>query len=127
MTDGKPNGDRRRALGSKGETIAADHLAAEGYRIVDRNWRCPAGEIDLVAEKDGVTVFVEVRSRRETGTFGTPEESVDARKQRRIREVAQMYLYRHKAFDRRTRFDVVAVTFAADGSFGRLNHIQQAF
>jgi putative endonuclease len=111
----------------RGETVAADHLASIGYRIIERNWRCPVGELDLIAEDGGTLVFVEVRSRRDTGSFGTPEESVDARKQKRLRELARMYLYRGRAFDRKTRFDVVAVTFAPDGELLGLRHVKSAF
>lgn len=123
----RPSSDGRRKLGMRGETIAADHLASIGYRMIERNWRCPGGELDLIAEDGGTLVFVEVRSRRDTGSFGTPEESVDARKQKRLRELARMYLYRGRAFDRKTRFDVVAVTFAPDGELVGLRHVKSAF
>jgi len=123
----RPSSDGRRKLGMRGETVAADHLASIGYRIIERNWRCPVGELDLIAEDGGTLVFVEVRSRRDTGSFGTPEESVDARKQKRLRELARMYLYRGRAFDRKTRFDVVAVTFAPDGELLGLRHVKSAF
>lgn len=123
----RPSSDGRRKLGMRGESVAADHLASIGYRIIERNWRCPGGELDLIAEDGGTLVFVEVRSRRDTGSFGTPEESVDARKQKRLRELARMYLYRSRAFDRKTRFDVVAVTFAPDGELLGLRHVKSAF
>ncbi|MDF2657419.1 MAG: YraN family protein [Paenibacillus sp.] len=126
MTGGKM-ADGRRALGRKGEEAAAAYLEAEGYRILERNWRCPSGELDLIAETDGVIVFVEVRSRRDTGTFGTAEESVDARKRNKVRETANFYLYRNRAFDRKTRFDVIAVAFTTGGELLRINHIPYAF
>ena len=70
---------QRRRLGQRGEQLAAERLAAMGYEIVERNYRCKAGEIDLVARQGGGWVFVEVRTRR-GDRFGTPEESVTARK-----------------------------------------------
>lgn len=118
---------RRRRLGAQGERLAAEHLEAEGYRIVAQNWRCRSGELDIVAEQGGVLVFVEVRSRRLTGTFGTPEESVDFRKRKQVRETAQLYLYRHKAFGIKARFDVITVTFSREGAFFGLNHVENAF
>ncbi|GAA3406697.1 YraN family protein [Paenibacillus hodogayensis] len=126
MTAGK-SGHSRIRLGRQGEELAAARLVEEGYRIVERNWRCPSGELDLIAERDGVTVFVEVRSRRATGKFGSPEESVDARKQRKVRETAQYYLYRKKTLEAKVRFDVITVMFTPEGSFCKLNHLENAF
>lgn len=126
MTGGRAAGGRRE-LGLKGEAAAAAYLESEGYRIIERNWRCPSGELDLIAETDGVIVFVEVRSRRDTGTFGTAEESVDARKRNKVRETANFYLYRNRAFDKKTRFDVIAVVFTTGGELFRINHIPHAF
>ncbi|MBD2862735.1 YraN family protein [Paenibacillus oceani] len=126
MTGGRM-ADGRRALGRKGEEAAAAYLEAAGYRILERNWRCPSGELDLITETDGVIVFVEVRSRRDTGTFGTAEESVDARKRNKVRETANVYLYRNRAFDRKTRYDVIAVAFTTGGELHRINHIPYAF
>lgn len=119
--------DTRRRLGLQGERQAAEHLTSQGYTIAASNWRCPSGELDLVAEHDGLLIFIEVRSRRETGTYGTAEESVDARKQKKIRDTAQLYMYRTKSFDKRVRFDVVTVYYSLDGLFLRLNHIKGAF
>lgn len=117
----------RRRLGLLGEAHAADHLTTLGYHILERNWRGLRGELDLIAEEDGVVVFVEVRSRRDTGTFGSPEESVDARKQQKVRDTALYYLYRNRAMERKIRFDVITVLFAPEGAIARLNHLQNAF
>ncbi len=119
--------DRRKELGRQGEQYAREHLSQNGYRIVAQNWRCRTGEIDLVAERDGVLVFVEVRTRRMTGRYGTPQESVDFRKQRQVRETAQMYLYRHRLYDVKVRFDVICVLLSPEGVFSRLDHIHGAF
>ncbi|MEF3304795.1 YraN family protein [Paenibacillus sp. GYB003] len=126
MSDRKRT-DGRVKLGRQGEDAAAEHLLAQGYRIVERNWRCPTGELDLIAEHGGVTVFVEVRSRRDTGTFGSPEESIDARKRKKVRETAHYYLYRNRSANGPSRFDVITVTFTPSGAFLKLNHLINAF
>ncbi|MDF2722833.1 MAG: hypothetical protein K0Q59_2508 [Paenibacillus sp.] len=126
MTSGKFAIDRRQ-LGRMGEQLAARYLQEQGYRIMERNWRCPKGELDMVAAYLETIVFVEVRSRRDTGTFGSAEESVDARKQRRVRELAHYYLYGQRALDQAIRFDVIAILFAADGTCLKLNHLASAF
>lgn len=123
----EPAKDSRKSVGAYGERLAAELLREKGYRIVRSNWRCRTGELDLIAEDGAVLVFVEVRTRRLTGTFGTPEESVNVRKQRQIRETANMYLYACNAFERKLRFDVVAVYLDADGALVRMEHIQEAF
>lgn len=124
---GRKSTDGRRRLGLQGEEFAAEHLISLGYRIVGRNWRCPRGELDLIAEDEEAIVFVEVRSRRDTGTFGSPEESVDARKQKKVRDIAQYYLYLGRALERRVRFDVITVLFTSEGEFTKLNHVKHAF
>ena len=117
----------RAATGRAGEEAAARHLAQAGYRVLERNWRCRAGEIDLIADDAGTLVFVEVRSRTNPTRYGTAIEAVDARKQRKVRAVAAYYLARHASGSRPVRCDVVAVTFRADGSIAELQHIQGAF
>lgn len=113
--------------GRKGEEAAALHLAAQGYEIRHRNWRCRLGELDIVATKDGVLVIVEVRTRRASSRFGTASESVDARKQRQLQGVAQAYMAANGMRERAVRFDVIACTYAdPDGPF-ELDHIAGAF
>lgn len=114
-------------LGKLAERIAADRLAEEGYTIIERNWRCPRGELDVIAEKDGFLVFVEVRSRRATGTFGLPEESVDARKQRQVRETARYYMHRSGQSERNCRFHVVTVLFGKSNEAVEVKLIPDAF
>ncbi|MEP7355990.1 MAG: YraN family protein, partial [Anaerolineales bacterium] len=97
----------RRKLGQRGESLAADWLAALGYEIRARNYRCRSGEIDLVARYDGRWIFVEVRTRR-GGQYGTPEESITLRKQRHLIASAQTYLQEHDALDSDWRIDAVA-------------------
>ena len=115
----------RRRLGQRGEQIAADRLAGLGYEIVERNYRCAAGEIDLVARHDGRWVFVEVRTRR-GDRFGTPEESVTPRKQAHLIASAQHYLQAHDALDSDWRIDAVAVVLSAGGLIKRIDVIENA-
>ncbi|WFR74676.1 YraN family protein [Prescottella defluvii] len=95
-------------MGAMGEELAAELLTASGLRILDRNWRCRHGELDLVAVDGDTVVFVEVKTRSGLG-FGSPAEAVTYAKQRRIRMLAQRWL---SASDRHwpyVRFDVVSV------------------
>jgi len=116
--------DRRKALGALGESLAARELERRGYRVLARNWRCPAGEMDLIAERGGALVFVEVRTRRGRER-GTPEESLTPRKQARLIEVAQAYLEEH-AVDRDWRIDVVAIELSPRGRLLRVDVIENA-
>ena len=115
----------RRRLGQRGEQMAAERLAGLGYEIVERNYRCPAGEIDLVARQGGRWVFVEVRTRR-GGRFGTPEESVTARKRAHIIASAQHYLQAHDALEADWRIDAVAIVLTLSGRVERLDVIENA-
>ncbi|MGN6109470.1 MAG: YraN family protein [Kofleriaceae bacterium] len=97
------------ALGARAEEAAARLLLDRGYRIVERNYRCASGELDLVARDGDVLVFVEVRSRAD-GEHGEAAEMIDRRKQRQVSRVAAHYLAaRCPAFEQ-ARFDVVAIT-----------------
>ncbi|MCE5241767.1 MAG: YraN family protein [Syntrophobacteraceae bacterium] len=110
--------------GREGEEIAADFLSRRGMAVLDRNFRCPLGEIDLVCKDGGRIVFVEVKSRR-SRTCGLPQEAVSPAKQRRLTLVAQWYLKR-KGLDRGpARFDVVAVSWR--GSEPEITWIANAF
>lgn len=116
--------DARKKLGQLGENLAADHLERRGYVIRQRNYRCPVGEMDIVAEDGDCLVFVEVRTRR-SQEYGTPEESITAAKQAKLVEVAQTYLQEH---DRpgAWRIDVVAVELTQGGKLERVTVIQNA-
>ncbi len=117
-------GDTRKKLGQLGETLAADHLERRGYVIRQRNYRCPAGEMDIVAEDGDCLVFVEVRTRRGR-EYGTPEESITAAKQARLVEVAQTYLQEHE-WPGDWRIDVVAIELTPGGRLERVAVIQNA-
>lgn len=120
-------GDRRRLRGAAAEEAAARHLAALGYRVLERNWRCRTGEIDLIARDGSTLVFVEVRSKRTGSRFGTALEAVTPRKIRQVRDVAGVYLTFHPHMDGPVRFDVVAVTLRPDDSVADLRHVKAAF
>lgn len=111
-------------LGRKGEELAANHLQAAGYAIRHRNWRCGHKELDIIAEKDGTLVIVEVKTRRDTD-FGNPEDAVDYWKIRRIVGATDAYLRKH-AIDLPVRFDVITVTLR-DKEEPQLVHIESAF
>jgi putative endonuclease len=112
-------------IGDRGEDLAARHLAGLGYRVVDRNWRWRRGEIDLIAEKAGELVFVEVKARR-SHSFGSPAEAVTRAKQRKLIQAAQAYLLDHGKSDARWRIDVIALDLARDGEVVHLEHFENA-
>ena len=110
MTDRPPNHLRQ---GHDAEQQACDHLQRQGLRLLERNYRSRYGEIDLIMRHDDTLVFVEVRYRVST-RFGSPAETVDARKQAKIRATAEHYLQRHpQSPGVSCRFDVVAMTPAS--------------
>jgi putative endonuclease len=125
MANNAREGFNRRALGRRGEDLAAQALLARGYDIIERNWRCRAGEVDLIAEHQGVRVFVEVRTRRGRA-FGTPEESITPKKCARLIEVAMTYLSERGLDDVDWRIDVVAIEMGRDGQARRVTVIPNA-
>ena len=113
----------RKLLGRTGEDLAAKHLVARGYVILERNYRAPYGEIDLIALDAGTVVFVEVKTRT-TEAYGAPELAVDLRKQERMVKAALGYLKHKKLHQMPCRFDVVAISGAESG---KVELIQNAF
>ncbi|TFE25027.1 YraN family protein [Cohnella luojiensis] len=118
---------RRVATGRAGEDAAAEHLLQLGYIVVERNWRCRSGEIDLVAQDGETLVIVEVRSRTNPTRFGSAVEAITPRKCRQVRELATIYLKHGKAEPHSVRFDVVAVTFQQEGIVAEIKHLKGAF
>lgn len=100
---------QKQSLGKWGEQRAADFLQEHGYAILERNWRCEYGEIDLIAQQEAVLVFVEVKARS-SARFGHPEEAISPAKQQHLYESAQTYLQTHPELDGDWRIDVIAVT-----------------
>lgn len=94
--------------GRKGETIAVTFLKKTGYQIVETNYRCPLGEIDIIARDQDELVFIEVKTRKSTA-LGYPEQAVGVTKQKKMSRLALWYLERNKMHDAKARFDVVAV------------------
>lgn len=117
----------RQHVGKLGEREACSRLADAGYDIRQTNWRCRLGEIDIIAEQDGRMVFVEVRTRRIGGKYGTAAESVDHRKRMKIRAVAAMYLQAFKLADSAIRFDVIAITLDSNDCVLEYKHYEAAF
>jgi putative endonuclease len=117
--------DRRQRLGRRGERLAQTHLEERGYTVLETNYHIPSGEIDLVVEKDGQLVFVEVRTR--TGTaLGSPEESITETKRSRLADCAQEYLEAVGAAGAEWRIDVVALEVDPNGRVLRLDVVQNA-
>ncbi|WP_010269618.1 YraN family protein [Paenibacillus senegalensis] len=117
----------RQLTGRIGEQAAERYLLLNGYEIVDRNWRCKTGEIDLIVSKPGLLIFVEVRSRHQGDSFGTAAESVDERKQRKVRHTAEFYLRRYNRTDSAVRFDLITVELNARNQAVKLDHYRNAF
>lgn len=115
---------RRLALGKNGEDLAVGRLESLGYRVVERNYRCPLGEIDVVAEDADCLVFVEIKTRL-GGSTGEAKEAVTYRKKRQITRAALYYLKARGCMDARARFDVVAVSL--DGAKRRIEVVRDAF
>ncbi len=103
------SGTGTRGKGDLAEQIALNHLQGAGYEIVERNFNCKVGEIDIIAREGGELVFVEVRSKHSSATVH-PSFSVNLAKQKRIAKAAQVYLDRHYQSPPFCRFDVVIVT-----------------
>ena len=118
----QPRGD----TGRRAESIAAAYLEERGFRILARNWRRPEGELDMVADHEGVCVFVEVRSR--TGEeHGHPLETISPRKRAQIARAARLFLDAETVSASAYRFDVVGVVFAVDGGTPTCIHVEDAF
>lgn len=124
--DTEDPGNERAALGRYGEDLAVARLEAAGWQVLDRNWRCREGELDIVAVENGVLVFLEVKTRSGRG-YGAPVEAVDFRKARRIRVLAARWLAEHgPQGGRDLRFDVVSV-LRERGHAPAVEHLRGAF
>ncbi len=113
------------AVAAYGERVATRHLIAEGMQILDRNWRCRTGEIDIVARDVDSLVFCEVKTRRGT-SHGGPVEAVVAAKARRLRRLAAEWLAANDQHAAEIRFDVVGVVPSRSGAAG-VEHVRGAF
>ena len=112
-------------LGRRGEAIAARHLERAGLTIVERNWRCPQGEIDLVARDHGELVFVEVKTRSSVD-YGHPLEAITPRKLARLRRLAGAWCLAHPDQRGHVRIDAVAVIAPRSGAI-EVEHLAGVF
>jgi len=114
-------------VGNLGEDIAANYLTARGYRILERNFRCKGGEVDIIARDPGdkSLVFVEVKARRGL-TYGVPQLAVTTFKQRQISKAALTWLSKNRLLDANARFDVIAILLHTDAAHS-IEQIQNAF
>jgi len=114
----------RKRLGREGEDLAEGFLKKKGYKLVERNYRCKSGEVDLIVLDRRVIVFVEVKTRSDH-SFGSPFEAVEARKQRKMIEAARVFLDERRLHQRDARFDVVGISWPDGKPF--IEHIENAF
>ncbi|MDA3903996.1 MAG: YraN family protein [Desulfuromusa sp.] len=117
--------EARLALGAWGEDQAVVYLRKQGMKILERNFRTPVGEIDIIAKNKSCLAFIEVKTRRGT-TFGTPQEAVGQRKQRQIIRTAQWYLQNNNVGKLQPRFDVVAILCQGDAT-AQITYLINAF
>jgi putative endonuclease len=115
----------RIVLGARGEQQAARYLTRKGYTVLEHSFRTRAGEIDLIAEKDGTIVFIEVKTRL-SARFGLPMESVTSWKRQKIIRTALLYLQKRNLLNRKCRFDVVSIAADSAGK-SEIRHIESAF
>ena len=116
--------DARPELGRRGEDLAVSVFRRLGFEVMERNYRCKHGEIDLIARRGRVLVFCEVKTRR-TDVWGIPAEAVDHRKQSRLRLLAAVWLAERSVDPVEVRFDVVSVIVRPERS--EVTHIPDAF
>ena len=119
MTEERP---ARAVLGARGEALAERFLARLGMSVLDRNWRCREGEIDLVLRDGDEIVVCEVKTRRST-SFGQPVEAITRAKLARLRRLAGCWLAEHEVDARGVRLDVVGLLGQRDGSY-RVTHLR---
>jgi putative endonuclease len=115
--------DVRSVLGARGEQAALDLYRRRGFTLVARNWRCSIGEIDLVLRRRDLLVFCEVKTRG-SARHGGGFDAVDARKRRKLRALAEVFLLTHDAGPASVRFDVASVAMRAGSSPGGAAHVE---
>lgn len=118
-------GPFRLSLGERGEIAACGFLKEQGYEILEKNYRCKLGEIDVIARRSGRLAFIEIKTRT-SPHFGTPQEAVDLKKQEKISKIAQWYIKEKKLEKTPAAFDVVAVLWK-EGQAPEIHLIADAF
>ena len=116
---------KRRNTGILGEKIAGDFLSKNGYQILETNYRCPAGEIDIIARYNDTLVFVEVRTKKSL-EFGSPEESISPAKMERLKAVAAHYGQNRENLPASWRIDVIAIQLNSKRQVSRIELIENA-
>lgn len=116
---------KRKDTGNLGEKLARDFLKKRGYHIIENNYRCRWGEIDIIAKQKDSLVFIEVRTKTSL-EFGNPEESITSSKRDHMRATAFHYLQAHDNLPEQWRIDVVAVELKPDGKLSRIELIENA-
>lgn len=111
-------------LGKKGEDLAAKFLSDKGYKVLERNYRTPYGEIDIICHYQDTLIFVEVKTRS-SQKYGLPQESITFRKKQHLRKAASLYLNTRETWTRFIRFDVVAILI--QGARPSIEHFESAF
>ena len=115
----------RKETGALGEKLASEYLKKKGYRIIATNYRCPIGEIDIIAKHQDCLAFIEVRTKNNR-SFGPPEESISRTKKKKMRLTAAYYLNRMKKPPEIWRIDFVAVEIGENGKASRLEVYENA-
>jgi putative endonuclease len=116
---------QRKQLGNQGEDLACTYLKNQGAEIIERNWKCQAGEADVIVREGDDIVFVEVKTRS-SDSAGFPEEAVNLKKRRRYEKIAMEYLFSHDLPAARVRFDVLALLLSNNGK-AFLRHHRDAY
>jgi putative endonuclease len=116
---------KRRDTGLRGEQLACDLLNKNGYQIVERNFRCRRGEVDIIARQENTLVFVEVRTKK-GHNFGSPEESITPTKMEHLRNTAAYYRQNHEGLPESWRIDVIAIEMNIQGQVERIEQIENA-
>ncbi len=120
-----PDRRRNRTFGDFGERVAANHLEAHGYTVLERNWSSRVGEIDLIASRGEDLVFVEVKSRK-SRDFGAPEESITVRKRQHLIDTINEYLAAHPDSPPNHRIDMVVIELDRKGRVMRVEQLENA-
>ena len=116
----------RKLLGDRGERAAVKFLKSLGYKILAKQYRNDFGEIDIIAQHEGASIFVEVKTRTSTND-GLPFEAVDRRKQEKLTRTALAWLKKHGRLEQRARFDIVSIVWPDEAGDPQLTHYPNAF
>ena len=119
MAVGSERDRKNKALGKKGENMAVRYLKKKGYRILERGYKNPFGEVDIIASKEDIIAFVEVKTRL-SENYGAPSEAVDSRRREKYKKASEYYFY-GKRTEVTVRFDIIEILR------GEINHIENAF